>query len=48
MGVPAILAPFLMGANGMPIGVQVIGRRGHDGDALDGLRWLWERYGEGA
>ena len=45
---PAVSVPLLMGANGMPIGVQVNGRRGHDGDALNGTRWLWERYGDGA
>ncbi len=48
MGVPAVSVPLLMGANGMPIGVQVIVRRGHDGDALNGARWLRERYGDGA
>ena len=32
MGVPTISLPLLKGPNGMPIGVQLIGRRGRDAD----------------
>ena len=30
-GMPAISLPLLRGANGMPLGVQLVGRRGDDG-----------------
>lgn len=33
-GVPAITLPLLVGENGMPIGVQIIGQRGYDGRLL--------------
>jgi Asp-tRNA(Asn)/Glu-tRNA(Gln) amidotransferase A subunit family amidase len=31
---------LLLGENGMPIGVQLIGRRGDDGRLLRTARWL--------
>lgn len=34
LGVPAITLPLFNGPNGMPMGVQVIGRRGEDGRLL--------------
>jgi len=43
LGVPAVTVPLLEGAHGLPIGVQVIGRRGDDGKALECARWLWQR-----
>ncbi len=39
-GVPAITLPLLTGANGMPIGLQLIGRRFEDGKLLRAARWL--------
>ncbi len=48
MGVPSVSVPVLKGANAMPIGVQVIGRRGADAKALGCARWLSEWAGEGA
>jgi len=45
---PAISVPLPMGANGMPVGVRIIDRPGHDGDALYGARRLRERYGDSA
>jgi Asp-tRNA(Asn)/Glu-tRNA(Gln) amidotransferase A subunit family amidase len=39
-GVPAVTLPLLLGENGMPIGVQLIGRRGDDGRLLRTARWL--------
>jgi aspartyl-tRNA(Asn)/glutamyl-tRNA(Gln) amidotransferase subunit A len=39
-GVPAITLPMLQGANGMPMGVQLIGRAGDDGRLLRTARWL--------
>jgi len=43
LGVPAVTVPLLKGAHDMPIGVQVVGRRGDDGKALRCARWLWQR-----
>ncbi|MEJ8571178.1 amidase [Microbaculum marinum] len=39
-GVPAVSVPLLVGSNGLPIGVQVVGRRGQDGRLLRSVRWL--------
>jgi Asp-tRNA(Asn)/Glu-tRNA(Gln) amidotransferase A subunit family amidase len=39
-GVPAISLPLLTGSNGMPIGVQLVGRRFYDGRLLRSARWL--------
>ena len=39
-GVPAITLPLLQGANGLPVGVQVVGRRGDDARLLRTARWL--------
>jgi len=42
-GVPAVSLPLLQGANGMPIGVQLVGRRGDDARLLRTARWLQAR-----
>jgi Asp-tRNA(Asn)/Glu-tRNA(Gln) amidotransferase A subunit family amidase len=39
-GVPAITLPLLTGPNGLPVGVQVVGRRGEDARLLRTARWL--------
>jgi len=39
-GVPAIALPLLNGADGLPVGVQLIGPRGDDGRLLRSARWL--------
>lgn len=39
-GVPAVTLPLLTGPNGMPVGVQVVGRRGEDARLLRTARWL--------
>lgn len=39
-GVPALTLPLLTGPNGMPVGVQLVGRRFHDGRLLRTARWL--------
>ena len=39
-GLPAINVPLLQGANGMPIGVQLIGRKNFDARLLRTARWL--------
>lgn len=46
MGVPAVSVPVLRGADGMPIGVQLVGPRGDDGEVLALARWLADRVGE--
>jgi Asp-tRNA(Asn)/Glu-tRNA(Gln) amidotransferase A subunit family amidase len=42
LGTPAISLPLLRGANGMPLGVQLVGQRGNDGRLLRTARWLTE------
>jgi Asp-tRNA(Asn)/Glu-tRNA(Gln) amidotransferase A subunit family amidase len=44
LGVPAVSVPLLTGADGLPIGVQVIGRRGNDAGVLQAAEWLWRRH----
>ena len=39
-GQPAISLPLLQGANGLPIGVQLVGRRDDDARLLRTARWL--------
>jgi Asp-tRNA(Asn)/Glu-tRNA(Gln) amidotransferase A subunit family amidase len=40
LGTPAVTLPLLSGANGLPIGVQLVGRRNDDGRLLRTARWL--------
>jgi Asp-tRNA(Asn)/Glu-tRNA(Gln) amidotransferase A subunit family amidase len=42
-GMPALSVPLLQGANGLPLGVQLVGRRDGDGRLLRTARWLVER-----
>lgn len=46
-GTPAISLPLLVGRSGMPVGVQLVGRRGWDGRLLRTARWLVERMQAG-
>ncbi|MCB1486098.1 MAG: amidase [Bauldia sp.] len=39
-GLPAVTLPLLTGTNGLPIGVQLVGRHGEDGELLRTARWL--------
>ena len=39
-GVPTITLPLLAGANGMPMGVQLVGPAGDDARLLRTARWL--------
>jgi Asp-tRNA(Asn)/Glu-tRNA(Gln) amidotransferase A subunit family amidase len=41
-GMPAISLPLLQGSRGLPIGVQLVGRRHNDGRLLRTARWLGE------
>ncbi len=43
-GVPTVTLPKLKGPSGLPIGLQVIGRHGHDGDLLRHARWIEEAF----
>lgn len=40
LGVPAISLPLLIGEDGLPLGVQLVGRRGDDARLLRTARWL--------
>jgi Asp-tRNA(Asn)/Glu-tRNA(Gln) amidotransferase A subunit family amidase len=44
-GVPAVTLPLLTGPNGLPVGVQLVGRRGEDARLLRTARWLAGRLG---
>jgi Asp-tRNA(Asn)/Glu-tRNA(Gln) amidotransferase A subunit family amidase len=39
-GTPALTLPLLTGPNGMPVGVQLVGRRNYDGRLLRTAKWL--------
>jgi Asp-tRNA(Asn)/Glu-tRNA(Gln) amidotransferase A subunit family amidase len=41
LGVPSITLPMLRGEHGLPIGVQIVGRKGDDTGVLRAARWLW-------
>jgi len=40
LGVPAITLPLMQGENGLPLGVQLVGRSGYDARLLRTARWL--------
>jgi Asp-tRNA(Asn)/Glu-tRNA(Gln) amidotransferase A subunit family amidase len=40
LGLPAVNVPLLQGANGLPLGVQLVGARHGDGRLLRTARWL--------
>ena len=42
-GMPAISLPLMSGENGLPLGVQLVGRRGDDARLLRTARWLVAR-----
>jgi aspartyl-tRNA(Asn)/glutamyl-tRNA(Gln) amidotransferase subunit A len=44
-GTPAVTLPLLTAGNGLPMGVQLVGRRGEDGRLLRTARWLAARLG---
>jgi Asp-tRNA(Asn)/Glu-tRNA(Gln) amidotransferase A subunit family amidase len=43
LGMPAITLPLMRGANGLPLGVQLVGRRGFDARLMRTARWLVAR-----
>jgi len=40
LGMPALSVPLMQGENGMPLGVQLVGRRNYDARLLRTARWL--------
>jgi Asp-tRNA(Asn)/Glu-tRNA(Gln) amidotransferase A subunit family amidase len=47
LGVPAVTLPLLRSAAGLPLGVQLVGRRGNDARLLRSARWLVNTLGQG-
>jgi Asp-tRNA(Asn)/Glu-tRNA(Gln) amidotransferase A subunit family amidase len=45
LGMPAISLPLMQGATGLPLGVQLVGRRNFDAVLLRTARWLAARVG---
>jgi len=43
--IPALSVPFMQGANGLPLGVQLVGPRQGDARLLRAARWLATRAG---
>jgi Asp-tRNA(Asn)/Glu-tRNA(Gln) amidotransferase A subunit family amidase len=47
LGMPAISLPLLQGPKGLPVGVQLVARRGDDAALLRAAAWLMRRSGRG-
>ena len=45
LGMPAITLPLMRGENGLPLGVQLVGRKGYDARLLRTARWLEKKVG---
>jgi Asp-tRNA(Asn)/Glu-tRNA(Gln) amidotransferase A subunit family amidase len=43
LGMPCISLPLLK-ADGLPVGVQLVGTRGHDADLLRAANWLMQEH----
>jgi Asp-tRNA(Asn)/Glu-tRNA(Gln) amidotransferase A subunit family amidase len=43
LGMPAVCLPLMHGANGLPLGVQLVGRRDFDARLLRTARWLVDK-----
>lgn len=46
LGVPAVSLPLMVGENGLPIGVQLVGRFGEDAKLLRTANWLVKQLAE--
>ncbi|WP_108662327.1 amidase [Acuticoccus kandeliae] len=46
VGAPTVTIPVAKGPNGLPIGIQVVGRPGEDGRLFRNARWLQQRLAE--
>jgi len=42
-GMPALAMPVARGENGLPLGIQLVGRRGDDARLLRTAGWLWRQ-----
>jgi Asp-tRNA(Asn)/Glu-tRNA(Gln) amidotransferase A subunit family amidase len=47
LGTPAVTVPLLSAENGLPMGVQLIGRRDNDARLLRTANWLVKTLGRG-
>jgi Asp-tRNA(Asn)/Glu-tRNA(Gln) amidotransferase A subunit family amidase len=47
LGTPSVTLPLLSAENGLPIGVQLVGRRGNDARLLRTANWLIKTLGRG-
>jgi len=45
LGLPAVSLPLMKGKNGLPLGVQLVGRRNFDARLMRTARWLQEKLG---
>src|SRR5690606_7684419 len=43
LGLPAVTLPLLVGQNGLPLGVQLVGRKGEDQRLIRTAAWLQRR-----
>ena len=43
LGLPCVHLPFAQGHNGLPVGLQLVGRAGADHRLLAAAQWCWER-----
>jgi Asp-tRNA(Asn)/Glu-tRNA(Gln) amidotransferase A subunit family amidase len=48
LGTPAVTVPLLSTEGGLPLGVQLVGRRGNDARLLRAANWLVKNQGAGA
>ena len=45
-GVPALSLPLLVGEHGLPVGVQIVGQRGHDRRLMRNAAWLMSQLAD--
>ena len=43
LGLPCVHLPFAQSRNGLPVGLQLVGRAGADHHLLAAAQWCWER-----
>jgi Asp-tRNA(Asn)/Glu-tRNA(Gln) amidotransferase A subunit family amidase len=46
LGMPALSLPLMQGENGLPLGVQLVGRRNYDARLLRTARWLVKKLSD--